>query len=117
MSKYIVLYATLIGVDFCEEGDIIELPDGTDRNFIARMQTIGAIAPYKGKKAVTATNDKVKDEDGDKTKKDGEKEDKKIASQSDKEKDKDAKKDDKKPPEDDKDANAKGFDENGNIND
>ena len=48
MSKYIVLYATLIGVDFCEEGDIIELPDGTDRNFIARMQTIGAIAPYKG---------------------------------------------------------------------
>ena len=45
MSKYIVLYATLIGVDFCEEGDIIELPDGTDRNFIARMQTIGAIAP------------------------------------------------------------------------
>ena len=49
MSKYIVLYATLIGVDFCEEGDIIELPDGTDRNFVARMQTIGAIAPYNGK--------------------------------------------------------------------
>ena len=78
MSKYIVLYATLIGVDFCEEGDIIELPDGTDRNFIARMQTIGAIAPYDGKEE---------------------------------------KKDDKKPPEGDKDANARGLDENGNIND
>lgn len=113
MSKYIVLYATLIGVDFCEEGDIIELPDGTDRNFIARLQTIGAIAPYKGKKTVTANNDKVKDEDGDKTKKDGEKEDKKLATG----KDKEAKKDDKKPPEDDKDANTKGLDENGNIND
>ena len=81
------------------------------------MQTIGAIAPYKGKKTVTTNNDKVKDEDGDKTKKDGEKEDKKIASQSGKSKDEEAKKDDKKPPEDDKDANAKGFDENGNIND
>ena len=96
---------------------MIELPDGTDRNFIARMQTIGAIAPYTDKKTVTANNDKVKDEDGDKTKKDGEKEDKKIASQSSKSKDKEAKKDDKKPPEDDKDANAKGLDENGNIND
>lgn len=117
MSKYIVLYATLIGVDFCEEGDIIELPDGTDRNFIERMQTIGAIAPYKGKKTVTTNNDKVKDEDGDKTKKDGEKEDKKIVSQSGKSKDEEVKKDDKKPPEDDKDANAKGLDENGNIND
>ena len=113
MSKYIVLYATLIGVDFCEEGDIIELPDGTDRNFIARMQTIGAIAPYKGKKTVTANNDKVKDEDGDKTKKDGEKEDKKLATG----KDKEAKKDDKKPPENGKGTGAKGLDENGNIND
>ena len=117
MSKYIVLYATLIGVDFCEEGDIIELPEGTDRNFIARMQTIGAIAPYKGKKTVTANNDKVKDEDGDKTKKDGEKEDKKSASQSGKSKDEESKKDDKKPPEGDKDANVKGLDKNGNIND
>lgn len=79
MSKYIVLYATLIGVDFCETGDVIELPDGTDRNFIARMQTIGATAPYSCKNDATTSN-----------------------------------KDDKK---DAKDANAKGFDENGNIND
>ena len=91
MSKYIVLYATLIGVDFCEAGDVIELPDGTDRNFIARMQTIGAIAPYSGKNDATTSNKSDKS--------------------------KEAKKDDKKPPEDDKDANAKGLDENGNIND
>jgi len=104
MSKYIVLYATLIGVDFCEEGDIIELPDGTDRNFVARMQTIGAIAPYNGKNdAATSNKDDKKDA----------KDNKKAAS----DKSKEAKKDDKKPPEDDKDANAKGFDENGNIND
>lgn len=100
MSKYIVLYATLIGVDFCEEGDIIELPDGTDRNFIARMQTIGAIAPYDGKEEKKSTDD-------------SEKEAKKSASN----KSKEAKKDDKKPPEGDKDANARGLDENGNIND
>ncbi len=104
MSKYIVLYATLIGVDFCEEGDIIELPDGTDRNFIARMQTIGAIAPYEGKNDVAPSNKDAKNDA---------KENKKAAS----DKSKEAKKDDKKPPEDDKDANAKGFDENGNIND
>lgn len=104
MSKYIVLYATLIGVDFCEEGDIIELPDGTDRNFIARMQTIGAIAPYEGKNDAATINEDEKNDD---------KENKKSASK----KAKGAKKDDKKPPEDDKDANAKGFDENGNIND
>ena len=104
MSKYIVLYATLIGVDFCEEGDIIDLPDGTDRNFIARMQTIGAIAPYDGKNdAATSKKDEKKDD----------KDDKKSSA----DKGKDTKKDDKKPPEDDKDANAKGFDENGNIND
>lgn len=104
MSKYIVLYATLIGVDFCEEGDIIELPDGTDRNFIARMQTIGAIAPYEGKNdAATSKKDEKKDA----------KDDKKSSA----DKGKDTKKDDKKPPEDDKDANTKGFDENGNIND
>ena len=104
MSKYIVLYATLIGVDFCEEGDIIDLPDGTDRNFIARMQTIGAIAPYEGKNdAATSKKDEKKDA----------KDDKKSSA----DKGKDTKKDDKKPPEDDKDANAKGFDENGNIND
>nr|WP_314889362.1 hypothetical protein [uncultured Campylobacter sp.] len=104
MSKYIVLYATLIGVDFCEEGDIIELPDGTDRNFIARMQTIGAIAPYEGKNDVPPSNKDVKNDA---------KENKKAAS----DKSKEAKKDDKKPPEDDKDANTKGLDENGNIND
>lgn len=104
MSKYIVLYATLIGVDFCEEGDIIELPDGTDRNFIARMQTIGAIAPYEGKNDVAPSNKDAKNDA---------KENKKLAS----DKSKEAKKDDKKPPEDDEDANAKGFDENGNIND
>lgn len=104
MSKYIVLYATLIGVDFCEEGDIIELPDGTDRNFIARMQTIGAIAPYKGKNNVAPSNKDAKNDA---------KENKKATS----DKSKEAKKDDKKPPEDDKDANAKGLDENGNIND
>ena len=104
MSKYIVLYATLIGVDFCEEGDIIDLPDGTDRNFIARMQTIGAIAPYDGKNdAATSKKDEKKDA----------KDDKKSSA----DKGKDTKKDDKKPPEDDKDANTKGFDENGNIND
>ena len=104
MSKYIVLYATLIGVDFCEEGDIIDLPNGTDRNFIARMQTIGAIAPYDGKNdAATSKKDEKKDA----------KDDKKSSA----DKGKDTKKDDKKPPEDDKDANAKGFDENGNIND
>lgn len=104
MSKYIVLYATLIGVDFCEEGDIIELPDGTDRNFIARMQTIGAIAPYDGKNDVaTSKKDEKKDA----------KDDKKSSA----DKGKDTKKDDKKPPEDDKGANTKGFDENGNIND
>ncbi|WP_314350350.1 hypothetical protein [Campylobacter showae] len=104
MSKYIVLYATLIGVDFCEEGDIIELPDGTDRNFIARMQTIGAIAPYDGKNdAATSKKDEKKDA----------KDDKKSSA----DKGKDTKKDDKKPPEDDKDANTKGLDENGNIND
>ena len=104
MSKYIVLYATLIGVDFCEEGDIIDLPDGTDRKFIARMQTIGAIAPYDGKNdAATSKKDEKKDA----------KDDKKSSA----DKGKDTKKDDKKPPEDDKDANAKGFDENGNIND
>ena len=97
MSKYIVLYATLIGVDFCEEGDIIELPDGTDRNFIARMQTIGAIAPYDDKNDAATSK----------------KDDKKSSA----DKGKDTKKDDKKPPEDDKDANAKGLDENGNIND
>lgn len=106
MSKFIVLYATLIGVDFCNEGDIIELPEGTDRNFIARMQTIGAIAPYNGKKAVTAKNDKNKDEDGDKSKKDG-----------DKDKDKGAKKDDNKSPEGKQGAGVKELDENGNIND
>lgn len=104
MSKFIVLYATLIGVDFCEEGDIIELPDGTDRNFIARMQTIGAIAPYDDKNDIVTSN---KDE-----KKDA-KENKKSAS----DKSKEAKKDDKKPPEDDKGTGAKGLDENGNIND
>mgnify|MGYP007083752868 CR=1 FL=1 len=104
MSKYIVLYTTLIGVDFCEEGDIIELPDGTDRNFIARMQTIGAIAPYDGKNdAATSKKDEKKDA----------KDDKKSSA----DKGKDTKKDDKKPPEDDKGANTKGFDENGNIND
>ena len=104
MSKYIVLYATLIGVDFWEEGDIIDLPNGTDRNFIARMQTIGAIAPYDGKNdAATSKKDEKKDA----------KDDKKSSA----DKGKDTKKDDKKPPEDDKDANAKGFDENGNIND
>ena len=104
MSKYIVLYATLIGVDFCEEGDIIELPDGTDRNFIARMQTIGAIAHYDDKNdAATSKKDETKDA----------KDDKKSSA----DKGKDTKKDDKKPPEDDKDANAKGLDENGNIND
>ena len=104
MSKYIVLYATLIGVDFCEAGDVIELPDGTDRNFIARMQTIGAIAPYSGKNDATTSNqDEKKDAKDTKT----------AAS----DKSKEAKKDDKKPPEDDKDANAKGLDENGNIND
>lgn len=104
MSKFIVLYATLIGVDFCNEGDIIELPEGTDRNFIARMQTIGAIAPYEGKNDAATINEDEKNDD---------KENKKSASN----KAKGAKKDDKKPPEGKQSAGAKEIDENGNIND
>lgn len=41
--KFRVLYNTKIGDKYQKAGDIIDLPDGTDRNFIQRMQTIGAL--------------------------------------------------------------------------
>ena len=41
--KFRVLYNTKIGDKYQKAGDIIDLPDGTDRNFLQRMQTIGAL--------------------------------------------------------------------------
>lgn len=46
-KTYIVLYSTLIIDEVYEEGDTFEFPSGTDRNFIERLETIGAIKELK----------------------------------------------------------------------
>lgn len=46
-NKFIVLYSTLIIDEVYEEGDTLEFPSGTDRNFIERLKTIGAIKELK----------------------------------------------------------------------
>lgn len=100
MSKFIVLYSTLIIDEVYKEGDTFEFPIGTDRNFIQRLETIWAIKELK---------EEGSDIDDDQTKDD----ERKIKKTS---------KDDKKVPKDDK-KTSKGsnksqkIDENGNIND
>lgn len=62
--KFRVLYNTKIGDKYQKAGDIIDLPDGTDRNFIQRMQTIGAlqaISEEEQKRLRGQTNKQIKD--------------------------------------------------------
>ncbi|WP_297961882.1 hypothetical protein [uncultured Campylobacter sp.] len=62
--KFRVLYNTKIGDKYQKAGDIIDLPDGTDRNFIQRMQTIGAlqaISEEEQERLRGQTNKQIKD--------------------------------------------------------
>ena len=88
--KFRVLYNTKIGDKYQKAGDIIDLPDGTDRNFIQRMQTIKALQAISEeeqkrlrgqtnkqiKDAAAKDEDDQKDDDSDKDDKDAEAEDK-----------------------------------------
>ena len=62
--KFRVLYNTKIGDKYQKAGDIIDLPDGTDRNFLQRMQIIGAlqaISEEEQKRLRGQTNKQIKD--------------------------------------------------------
>lgn len=86
--KFRVLYNTKIGDKYQKAGEVIDLPDGTDRNFLQRMQTIGAlqlIGEEEQKRLRGQTNKQIKDAA---------------------DKDEDDQNDDDNPDEDDKDASA-----------
>lgn len=72
-KTYIVLYSTLIIDEIYEEGDTFEFPSGTDRNFIERLETIGAIKELKEddeqKIKKTAKDDKKTSKGSNKNKK------------------------------------------------
>ena len=62
--KFRVVYNTKIGDKYQKAGEVIDLPDGTDRNFLQRMQTIGAlqaISEEDQKRLRGQTNKQIKD--------------------------------------------------------